>query len=270
MMIDVHTHVSNENILSDYQKKGKNKITKIITIPYFNKDSHDIPKIPDIEELLEFTDKNPHVYALGSIDMDDEIEKQLKRHEELLKEKRIVGIKLYPGYQHFYPHEEKVMKIAKLCEKYNKPLVFHSGDTFDPDNKSILKYARPIHIDELARKCPKTKIIISHFGFPYYMETTNVVANNENVYADISAIMVKFSTPKETKKIQKQCYNDLERAFTYYPIIKEKIMFGTDFGGEETPLSLVKPYIKLIKKFLNKKQQENAFHKLAEKLYFDA
>jgi len=269
MMIDIHTHVSNENILNDYRKKSKNKVTKIISIPYFNKDSHDIPKIPDIEELLKFTDINPDVYALGSIDMDKESEEQLIRHEELFKEKRIVGIKLYPGYQHFYPYEEKVIKIAKLCEKYDKPLVFHSGDTFDPDNKSILKYAHPIHIDELARKCPKTKIIISHFGFPYYMETTNMIANHDNVYADISAIMVKFSTSKETKKIQKQCYHDLERSFAYYPIIKEKIMFGTDFAGSESALSLVKPYIKLIKKFLNKNQQENAFHKLAEKLYFN-
>ncbi|KKP81400.1 MAG: hypothetical protein UR82_C0065G0007 [Candidatus Moranbacteria bacterium GW2011_GWF1_35_5] len=269
MMIDIHTHVSNENILNDYRKKSKNKVTKIISIPYFNKDSHDIPKIPDIEELLKFTDINPDVYALGSIDMDKESEEQLIRHEELFKEKRIVGIKLYPGYQYFYPYEEKVIKIAQLCEKYDKPLVFHSGDLFDPENKAILKYSHPIHIDELARKCPKTKIIISHFGFPYYMETTNVATANDNVYVDISAIVVEFSTSKETRNLQKQCLKDLQRVFTYYPLMKEKIMLGTDFGGDETPLSLVKPYIKIIKKFLNKSQQENAFHKLAEKLYFN-
>ncbi|EKE20996.1 MAG: Amidohydrolase family protein [uncultured bacterium] len=269
MMIDIHTHVFSEHLWNTYQKKSKKLVSKIISIPYFNKESKDIPKIPDIEELLEFTDTHPNVYALGSIDMDDEIEKQLARHEELLKEGRIVGIKLYPGYQHFYPYEKKVIKIAQLCEKYNKPLVFHSGDLFDPDNKAILKYSHPIHIDELARKCPKTKIIISHFGFPYYMETTNVATANDNVYVDISAIVVEFSTSKETRNLQKQCLKDLQRVFTYYPLMKEKVMLGTDFGGDETPLSLVKPYIKIIKKFLNKSQQENAFHKLAEKLYFN-
>lgn len=269
MMIDIHTHVFNENLLSDYQKKSKNKITKIITIPYFNKDSHDIPKIPDIEELLEFTDNNPHVFALGSIDMDDELEKQLKRHEGLFKEGRIMGIKLYPGYQHFYPYEEKVIEIAKLCEKYNKPLVFHTGDLFDPTDCAILKYAHPLHINELARLCPQTKIVISHFGFPYFLETANVMASSENIYVDVSSVMVKLGTKKETKRLQKQYTKDLERTLTYYPFIKEKMMFGTDFAGEESSLCLVKPYIKVIKKLLNKTQQENAFYKLAEKLYFN-
>lgn len=268
MMIDIHTHVSNENILNAYHKKSNNKVTKIISIPYFNKNSNDLPKIPDTEELIQFTASNSSIYALGSIDMDDELEKQLKRQEELLNEKHIVGIKLYPGYQHFYPYEERVIKIAELCEKYNKPLVFHSGDCFDPDNKSILKYSHPIHIDELAKSCPNTRLIISHFGFPYIMETGNVVASNNNVYTDISAAITKLDTSKEIKILQKQFINDLKKVLAYFPIIKEKIMFGTDFAGDESSLCLVKPYIKIMKKLLNKSQQEKAFYKLAEELYF--
>lgn len=268
MIIDIHTHVCNKKIWEEYRKKSSNKINKIIAIPYFNKTSQDIPKIPDVEELLEFTDSKENIYALGSIDMDGDLETQLSKHEELFQTGKIVGIKLYTGYQHFFPYEEKVVRVAKLCEKYNKPLVFHSGDLFDPTDAAILKYAHPLHIDELAKLCPQTKIVISHFGFPYFLETTNVVAANENVYVDISAVIVKFSTARETRAIQKQYAADLKRVFTYYPIMKEKVMFGTDFAGEETPLCLVESYIKITKKLLNKTQRENAFYKLAEKLYF--
>ena len=52
-------------------------------------------------------------------------------------------------------------------------------------------------------------------------------------------------------------------------------MFGTDFAGEENNLNIeksslcvIEPYIKIIKKILNKNQRKIAFYKLAEELYF--
>ncbi|EKE11789.1 MAG: Amidohydrolase [uncultured bacterium] len=243
MIIDIHTHVCNKKIWKEYQKESGGAVEKIIAIPYFDKNSQDIPRIPDVEELLEFTDSEPSIFSLGSINMDSDLESQLARHEELLREDRIVGIKLYTGYQYFYPHDEKVIRIGKLCGKYKRPLIFHIGDCFDPEDRAILKYAHPIHIDDLAKLCPETNIVISHFGFPYFLETGNVVASNENVYVDISAVMVEFDTPEATRKLQEQYRDDLRRVFTYFPIIKNRVMFGTDFAGENTPLKFVQPYI---------------------------
>jgi predicted TIM-barrel fold metal-dependent hydrolase len=268
MIIDIHTHICNKKIWKEYQEKSHNTIEKVIAIPWCNRDSNDTPRIPDVEELLEFTASESNVFALGSIDMDGNLEAQLARHEELLQQGKIVGIKLYTGYQYFYPYDEGVVRIGNLCGKYGKPLVFHIGDCFDPDDKAILKYAHPIHIDELAKLCPNTNIVISHLGFPYFLETGNVVASNDNVYADISAVMVEFDTFEETMRLQEQYSDDLRRIFTYFPIIKNRIMFGTDFAGNETSLNLVQPYVELLKTSLNKEQQENAFCKLAERLYF--
>lgn len=54
----------------------------------------------------------------------------------------------------------------------------------------------------------------------------------------------------------------------YFPNIKSKIMFGTDYGGEDTPLREINPYINLVKKVFSKKEQDSVFYQLAEKVYF--
>ncbi len=66
-----------------------------------------------------------------------------------------------------------------------------------------------------------------------------------------------------------QYIQDLTRVFNYFPTIKSKIMFGTDFAGEDTTLNLVAPYIKLVEHVFSGKEQENVFYKLAEKIFFN-
>ena len=274
MFIDIHTHVSTREQWLSYQKKAKpassvvegRQVVKIISLAWCYKDS---PTEPDVETLLKFAATEPNIYVAGSINMDANIGQQLKRHEELFQQKKIVAIKLYPGYQHFYPYEDKVTALAELCAKYNKPLIFHSGDFYDIHGTALLEYARSIHIDKLARRCPNTKIVISHFGFPHLLDTAGVVSQHDNVYTDISGTIDDSGlTKKELSALTKQYIADLQRVLRYYPNIKNKIMFGTDFAGEETPLKHVEPYRRVIQSLFNKREQANAFHDLAEKLYF--
>ena len=266
MFIDIHTHVSTKEQWASYQKKAKGQVAKIISLSWCFKDS---PTEPDVETLLKFTKTEPDIFVAGSINMDEGLDQQLKRHEELFQQKKIIAIKLYPGYQPFYPYEDSVTAIAELCAKYNKPLIFHSGDFYDIHGTALLKYAHPLHIDELARRCPNTKIVISHFGFPHFFDTAGIVSQHDNVYTDISGtIDDSGSTKRALNNLVKQYIADLQRVFNYYPNIKNKVMFGTDFAGEKTPLKHVEPYIKVIKSLFTKREQANAFHDLAEKIYF--
>ena len=185
----------------------------------------------------------------------------------LFRSNKLFGIKLYPGYQYFYPSDEKVYPIAELCQKYNKPLIFHSGDVWNPEGGAILKYTHPIYIDELAVKFPKCKIIISHFGFPYHLETANIVSKNENVYTEISGTLDECDSDEEVINMSNQYIKDLQRVFAYFPNVKEKTMFGTDYGGENTPLNLIEPYIEVVESVFSKKEQQNVFSGLAEKLF---
>lgn len=263
----MHTHIFNKEMWESYQKRaGKNKIDKVIVIPWFNKS---IADEPDTEDLLKFTDTDDRLFALGSIDMDDNIKNELSYHENLLKNEKILGIKLYPGYQYFYPSDKAVYPIAELCGKYNKPLVFHSGDVYGPESDPQLKYSNPIHIDEIAMKFPKTKIVISHFGFPYLLETANIMMKNANVFADISGNLDTYTnSPQDLKKMVHQFTLEFQRIFNIYPKLKAKVMFGTDYCGEHTPLNQVQVYINLIKSVLSPKEREIVFYKLADELYF--
>ncbi|MBI4448284.1 amidohydrolase family protein [Candidatus Woesearchaeota archaeon] len=259
MVIDVHTHIFNEKIYRDYLRKSGSKVSKMLVLHWYKS---------DFSQVSKFCETKKNLFLIGNVDFDKGTNNQLKHLERLLKKNKIFGIKLYPGYQYFYPSDKKVYPVAKLCQKYGKPLIFHSGDVYNPEGGALLKYSHPIHIDALAVKFPKCKMIISHFGFPYLMETANIVSKNGNVYTDISGTIMQCGSDKELKRLLSQYEADLGRVFSYFPNIKHKIMFGTDYGGEHTPLNLVQPYIWLVKKVFSKKEQKSVFYKTANKLFF--
>lgn len=259
MIIDIHSHIYDEKEYKEYLKKIGSEISKIIIMQWFQ---------DDIGKSLEFVEGKNNFFLAGTVNMEKNIPGQLATLEKLLQGKKIVGIKLYPGYQYFYPSDRKVFEIAKLCQKYAKPLIFHSGDVYNPEGDALLKYSHPLYIDELAVKFQGCKIIISHFGFPYLLEAANVASKNKNVYTDISGTIDATVTRQDGKNRIEQYAEDLTRVFNYFPNLKNKVMFGTDFSGNDTPLNLVRPYIEVAKKVFSKKQQEDVFHKLAEKIFF--
>jgi len=269
MITDTHTHIFDEDTYKSYFAKAKSKVGKVLTIHYkvTTAEKGGLTDV-NLEDLINFAQSKEDLYTIGSVDVDGDINKQLEHLKNLFEEKKIFGIKLYPGYQHFYPSDEKIYPITELCQKYNKPLVFHSGDVYDFERKAVLKYSHPIHIDGLAVKFPKCKVVIAHFGFPYHMETANVVSKNENVYTEVSGTVDRPDTSEEAENLLNQYTKDLQRVFSYFPNVKEKTMFGTDYGGEHTPLNQIEPYIELVERVFSKDEQEDVFNKLAERIFF--
>lgn len=266
-IIDTHTHIFREERYRTYFSKAKNRIGRAIVIHSWNITEEKGSYFP-LRELSSFVNTKKDLYLVGSVDMEKDVWGQAQELETYFKKGQILGIKLYPGYQYFYPSDGKIFPIAELCEKYNKPLIFHSGDVYDAEKKAILKYSHPIHVDELATKFPKCKIVIAHFGFPYHMETANIVSKNENVYTDTSGTLDQPDTHKEGKIMLDQYARDLERVFAYFPNVKAKTMFGTDYCGEKTSLNQVEPYIRLVERIWNKNERSHVFHGLANKLFF--
>ncbi len=121
---------------------------------------------------------------------------QLKNIETLFKtESTVVGMKLYPGYQPINTDDKRVIAMAQLCAEYNKPFTIHGGDVYDPHQRGYqLAYSHPLAIDTLAVAVPECPIVIAHFGFPYFLETANVVNKNANVYTDISGTITASKT----------------------------------------------------------------------------
>src|SRR5215218_1090532 len=64
------------------------------------------------------------------------------------KEGLIRGMKLYCGYEHYYPYDKRYQRVYDLCVEFGMPVMIHTGDTFSSTGK--LRFSHPLNIDEVA------------------------------------------------------------------------------------------------------------------------
>lgn len=105
--------------------------------------------------------------------------KDLEHLVTLYEQKKIVAVKFYTGYDHFYPKD--VNWELSLLEEVGCPAIFHSGDCLNSVKHAKLKYAHPLAIDDVANDHPKMNFVIAHLGNPWWRDTAEVVYKNENV-----------------------------------------------------------------------------------------
>lgn len=96
------------------------------------------------------------------------------------------GLALHPGRQYFYPYDKNLNAIYDICEKYDRPIIFHSGISWEPHSRS--RYCRPMEFEELAENRPKLRICLSHFGWPWCQETIAMMLKYPNVYTDTALL----------------------------------------------------------------------------------
>jgi len=131
--------------------------------------------------------------------------------ERMVKEHDFRALKLYPTYAHFDPRDRACEPVYEAAIAMDVPVHFHMG--WSPVSGTKMEYQRPWLIDELAQRFPKLKIMICHLATPYTDEAAGVVARNENVYADISALGVWH--PRKVYNIVHDfgCLNSYDKLF---------------------------------------------------------
>lgn len=265
MIIDAHTHIGSIGEKKTAQKNlnlllreiKKSGVDHAFILPMYKKPDQ---CAPTIEETLNVTRGIKNISVLGTIDVLKYRKKDLDELEELLRKKKIIGIKLYPGYQHFYPSDAVCRPIYELCKKYDMPVIFHSGDVFTPcEPTAKVKYTHPLHIDEVATDFPDLKIVIAHLGNPWLVDCAEVLYKNPNVYADVSGLVVE---DKQLSGPYGQMMKQRIKELMIYSAPK-KLLFGTDW-----PLATMKTYIKFVKSWgLSKKELDHIFYKNAIDLF---
>ncbi len=105
----------------------------------------------------------------------------------------LAAIKLFPGYQAFYPSDPRLAPVYALARRRKIPVLIHQGDTLEP--RGLLKFARPLAVDEVAVEHPDVAIVLCHFGNPWIEEAAEIVYKNANVYADTSGLFGPPSAP---------------------------------------------------------------------------
>ena len=189
----------------------ENNVVKAISITSDDKMESATPMF--LEENLSQKKDAPELFFVGGINPLKAGKNELKKTEKALSEKKIIGLKLYPGYTYFYPTDKIYHPFYKLAEKYGVPVIAHCGDVFQcPDLmfRPKIKYSHPFNIDEVAVDFPGTKFVIAHLGYPWIRGTAEIVYKNENVYADLSAL---FIAGAETRL--KQIKHDVEFVLDY-------------------------------------------------------
>lgn len=268
MIIDVHTHISKnvgeqkgtfQESLNFLLKEIKNsKVDHALVLPMYKRKDNQCA--PVVEQTLRLLKDAKNLSAVGTISVTDYKKQELEELEEWLRKKMILGVKLYPGYQHFYPSDKIAEPIYKLCMKYDVPVIFHSGDTLTtcyPQAK--VQYSHPLHIDSVATDFPDLKIIIAHLGNPWLVDCAELLYKGKNVYADVSGLVVE---DKQLSGPYGQMMKQRIKELMIYSTPK-KLLFGTDW-----PLATMKTYIKFVKSWgLSKKELDHIFYKNAIDLF---
>lgn len=136
------------------------------------------------EEIRQLIDMAPDKF-LGFASVDPFDKYAANRLEDAFGRLGLRGLKLHPSRQKFYPSDEgdgRLARIYDICEKYHKPIIFHSGMSWEPN--ALSKYSRPVEFEELAARRPKLKICLAHFGWPWVQEAAMLMLKYPNVYAD--------------------------------------------------------------------------------------
>ncbi|NUR86551.1 MAG: amidohydrolase family protein [Nonomuraea sp.] len=96
------------------------------------------------------------------------------------------GIKLMPMYAGFDPADVVYDDLYRYAERHGLPLLVHTGTTFV--SKAPLRYALPVHLDEVAIRHPGLRMVLAHLGHPFEGECIAVIRKHRHVYADVSAL----------------------------------------------------------------------------------
>lgn len=168
-------------------------------------------------------------------------------------------MKIYLGYVAKYPADPFYTPYYKLAEKKGVPVVFHTGDTYDKMAK--VKFADPLGVDEIAVTYPKVKFVIAHLGNPWFDSCAEVVYKNDNVYVDLSALVIDDISRMDAETLEELVIRPIRWVFKYVENPK-KFMFATDY-----PLTKIKPYLEVIKKAIPKEHWEDVFYNNAVSVF---
>jgi len=262
MIIDVHTHLNNydETVTKSVdetrdellQSMEKNGIDYALVLSSYKVNSHR----PSVSDVIRVTEGHDNLGVVAGISFLNYKERDLRELSDYLKDGIVKGLKLYPGYEPFYPYDSRCRVIYDLALEFDVPVMIHTGDTYAKSAK--LRFAHPLNVDDVAVDFPDLKLVICHLGNPWIRDCMEVVYKNTNAYADISGLVLGDFTSKYEKYMHKQ--------------LKEMMLFAGDpnylLYGTDWPISTMESYTGFMKSLkLSKKLKELIYWKNAAKLF---
>lgn len=124
------------------------------------------------------------------------------------------GLKLYPSYNYFYPNDRELYPIYDVAEELQLPVLVHTGSSIFRGSK--IKYAEPIHLDDVATDFPDLILLMAHSGRGFWYDQAFFLSRiHPNLYLEISGLPPK-------------------NLLTYFPEMErniDKFVYGSDWPG---------------------------------------
>jgi predicted TIM-barrel fold metal-dependent hydrolase len=210
----------------------------------------------------------PGLHAIGICDPTRTDPQHLQRVEKVLADGKVKALKAYTGYLPFGPDHPAYVPYYRLAARFQIPVYFHTGDTWS--HKAKLKYSHPLLVDEVAVDHPDVKFIIAHFGNPWLIDAAEVVYKNDNVWADLSGLIVGDNIVlREFLKLENihasytsgVLLEDLEKAY-FYAERPSRFLYGSDW-----PLAPMDGYLRFIQEIIPRDHHDAVFQDNARTLF---
>lgn len=252
MIIDCHVHLNNyheevavslEQSLAKLQRAMEDagvSYALVLTSYLVNRNR------PSTAEVVRAIERHENLGVVAGISYLNCNERDLRELADFLKAGLVKGLKLYPGYEPFYPHDRRLQVVYDLAEEFDVPVMIHCGDTFTPGGR--LKYAHPLEVDEVAVDHPNVKLVICHLGNPWLVDCMEVVYKNKNVYADFSGLVLGEFTEAFEDYMEQQIGEVI-----LYAGEPDYLLYGSDW-----PICSMKSYVEFVRQLKMPAAQRHA------------
>ena len=202
----------------------------------------------------------PGLQPIGVADPTRTQPDHLRRVEAQLKLGKVRALKAYLGYLHYPPDAPGYRPYYELAEKYKLPFVFHTGDTFS--TKAKVRFAHPLLVDDVAVDHPKVRFVLAHFGNPWLIDAAEVVYKNENVWADLSGLLV--GEPADFNDHPDAIHDTVENVRKALRFVEKpnRILYGSDW-----PLAPMREYRKFVESIVPEPHRQAVFETNAKELF---
>ena len=240
MIVDCHVHLNNyedeavfaldRNLERLKLTMRRNRVDLALVLTSYTV----APGRPSTREVVRALRDTSYLSVVAGLDYCHFGPDQLAELTEYVRAGQVRGLKLYPGYQPFYPNDPVWKPAYEFAAEHRIPVMIHTGDTYSA--KGRLKYAHPLHVDDVAVDFPEVQFVICHIGNPWIRDCMEVVYKNPNVLADISGLTLGAFEDRFEAYMRKQVQEML-----LYGVEPNRVLFGSDW-----PIASMESYLEFM------------------------
>jgi len=237
MIIDCHVHLNNYDedrvptldLCIDRLSMAmrRNRVDQALVLTSYTV----TPGRPSTRAVVQALRDIPWLSVVAGLDYHNFTADELPELAEYVAAGQVRGLKLYPGYQPFYPFDPIWTPAYEFAAEHRIPVMIHTGDTYSPKGK--LKYSHPLNVDEVAVEFPDVRFVICHLGNPWTRDCMEVVYKNANVSTDISGLTLGAFEDRFESYMRKQV-----QEMMVYGMEPSAVLYGTDW-----PISSMESYL---------------------------